>query len=168
MVFPVLFLLLAATTRVELVDDLFPIPPRQWRYFEIAITQQPVVVNCAFEVRSGHSAVRVALLSRRDLQRMDAGEPHGFVQATEPGARGSLRHSVRVPGDYAVVIDNPSDGPQPALVHLRVFLDFADHGPPPVRYLPRSRRLAVILISFAVFFAIVIYSGRKLWQAVKG
>jgi hypothetical protein len=35
-----------------------------------------------------------------------------------------------------------------------------------VTRLPAQRQLAVILISFAVFFGIVSFSARRLWRAV--
>ena len=62
--------------------------------------------------------------------------------------------------DTYVAIENR--GPQPVRVRLRVFLE-----QPRVRYLSRGRQLAVILISFGVFFAIVSLSARKLMRSIK-
>ena len=46
-------------------------------------------------------------------------------------------------------------------VRLRVYLE-----QPQVRYLSRGRQLAVIVISFGVFFAIVSVSARKLMKSI--
>jgi hypothetical protein len=62
--------------------------------------------------------------------------------------------------DTYVAIENR--GPQPVRVRLRVFME-----QPRVRYLSRGRQLAVIAISFGVFFAIVSLSARKLLKAVR-
>ena len=70
-----------------------------------------------------------------------------------------LRVAAHDPETY-VVIENL--GLRPAGVHLRVFLE-----EPPVRYLSRGRQLAVLAISFGVFFAIVSLSARKLLKAVR-
>jgi hypothetical protein len=53
-------------------------------------------------------------------------------------------------------------------VRLRVSLDFSPRrlGPEVTRLSP-ERQLAVIVISFAVFFGIVAYSGRKLLRAIR-
>jgi hypothetical protein len=45
-------------------------------------------------------------------------------------------------------------------------LDFGNSSTTPVRTLTPQRRLAVILISFAVFFAIAGWSGRRLIRAL--
>jgi hypothetical protein len=52
-------------------------------------------------------------------------------------------------------------------VRLLVSEDFS--GPPVVtaRYLSPGRRLTVIVVSFAFFFAIVSFSARKLLRAMK-
>jgi hypothetical protein len=55
----------------------------------------------------------------------------------------------------------------PLRVHLRVWLDFSPRSAQDVGYLSRERRLAVILISFAVFFGIVTWSARKLLHAIR-
>jgi hypothetical protein len=53
-------------------------------------------------------------------------------------------------------------------VRLKISLDFAPRpqGPEVTRLSPR-RQLTVILISFAVFFAIVSYSARRLLGAIR-
>jgi hypothetical protein len=62
--------------------------------------------------------------------------------------------------DTYVVIENQAA--RAARVRLRVYLE-----QPQVRYLSRGRQLAVIAISFGVFFAIVSLSARRLWKAIR-
>ena len=51
-------------------------------------------------------------------------------------------------------------------VHLNVALTFGA-AKPPTRYLSSTRRLTVVLLSFAGFFAIVTFSTRALMKAMK-
>jgi hypothetical protein len=159
-------LLLLAATRAELVDEVYTIPPAEWRYVQVELKQTPVQVMADFQVLSGNTEVRVALLSEADLERLRADEAHGFLAATPAGSRGAFRFQLLAPGPYAVVVDNRARN-APVRVHLRVALDFAGRDEQGVRYLPPERRLAVILISFAVFFGIVTWSARKLLRAIK-
>lgn len=159
-------LLFAAAARVDLVDEIYTIPPAEWRYVNVELKQTPVVVNCRFEATSKGALVRVALLSHVDLERLRADEPHGFLAATQPQSSGSFSFPLRSPGDYAVVVDNRAQH-APVRVHLRVSLDFSEPRGPGVGYLSPRKRLLVILISFAVFFGIVIWSARKLLRAMQ-
>ena len=161
-----LFLLLLPATRVELVDQVVTIPRADWRYVEVILKQTPVVVNCSFQVQSPGSGVHLSLLTRADLDRLRAGQPHGSIVQTPLQTSGTLHYLVRVPGEYALVADNRTQ-PAPAQVHLRASLDFSGRSTQGVRYLSPGRRLAVIVISFVVFFGIVTWSARKLLRAVK-
>jgi hypothetical protein len=44
---------------------------------------------------------------------------------------------------------------------------FSSNLSPPVTGISRERQLAVVLISFAVFFGIVTVSARQLWRAIR-
>jgi hypothetical protein len=89
------------------------------------------------------------------------------VDATEPGGSGKLTCELRPPGGYVLVVDNRVGDGHAAVVHLRIRLGFAPAaGAIPERLSPQ-RRLAVILVSFAAFFAIVTWSGRKLLPPVR-
>jgi len=161
------FLLLwAAATRVELVDQIFEVPPAEWRYVELSLKQRPVTVICQFEA-SGRDDIRVALLRREDFVRFREDRPHGNIALTPPGSRGDLRYTVHVPGTYYVVVDNRAETGHPAKVHLHISLDFAAAGQPYVRTLSPARQAVVIAISFAVFFGVVLYAGRKLLRGMR-
>src|SRR5512133_1854409 len=101
-----LFLLLAAaSSRVQLVDEIFEIPASEWRYVELNLKQQPVAVVSDYSAGEA-GRVRMALLRREDLERLRGERPHGVLAGTRPGPRGALRHAIPGPGEYVVMIDN--------------------------------------------------------------
>jgi hypothetical protein len=160
MIFAVLLILQAAPPRVDLVDEVVGVPAAEWRYVEVDLKQQPVAVACEYDVQSRGGQVRIALLTRLELRNMRRGRPHEEIAATAFGGAGSLRFPVRRPGEYAVIVENRSR--RPVSVRLHVSLDFTR-----ASTLSPRRQLVVILISFAVFFGIVIWSGRKLLRVMR-
>jgi hypothetical protein len=158
-------LMLAAATRVDLVNEVYHIPANEWRYVELGLNQKPALVSARYEVQGGSRKVRLALLRRGDLERMRDGLPHGVIEETATGPAGALTPRGRGPGDYVVVVDNR--GESTAIVHLRIALDFAFRRGPEVTRLSPERQLAVILISFAVFFGIVSWSARMLLRGTQ-
>jgi hypothetical protein len=159
-------LLLLAGSRVELVDEVYTIPPAKWRFVPVELKQMPAAAYCSFQVLGSDAQVRVALLSQEDLRRLNADQPHGFLAASQPASVGNLNYPLRRAGEYAVVVDNRGLE-APVRVHLRIWLDFSQRDVQGVGTLSPERRLAVILISFAVFFAIVTWSARKLLAATR-
>jgi len=162
-----LWLLAFAATRVELVDEVYTIPADEWRYVELGLKQEAALVVANYEVNGGSDRVRVALMRREDLEHLRQGLPHGVMAVTDPGRFGTLRCQARPPGDYVVVVDNEMGGDKPALVHLRIWLDFGAHEMPEVTRLSPERRRTVILLSFAVFLGIVTWSARKLLRGMR-
>jgi hypothetical protein len=158
-------LFLAASTRVELVDETYHIPANEWRYVEVSLRQQPAFVSARYRTQEDSGQIRLALLRKTDLERLRSEKPFGVLASTPPAASGRLNFRVPEPGQYALVVDNSGD--RPAALRLQVSLNFADAGGPTVTQLPRSRQLTVILISFAVFFGIVTWSARRLIRATK-
>jgi hypothetical protein len=157
-------ILLLAASRVQLVDEIYPLPANEWRYVDLGLKQRPALVSAHFDTPDSDARVRLTLLRSEDLDRFREGFPHGSVAGTEAAPRGSLSYEVPVPGDYALVIEN--DANRAASVHLSVWLDFARHAPAITQLSPR-RQTTVVLISFAVFFAIVSFSARRLLKAVR-
>jgi hypothetical protein len=157
-------IVLLAASRVQLVDEVYRIPASEWRYVELGLAQQPALVTASYEVTSGPPELRLALLRKDDLEKLRAGAPHSVIDVTRADARGELRRHVGERGDYVLVIDN--QGPEPAAVRTRIWLDFGRRGPAVTRLSP-GRQLAVILISFAVFFGIVTFSARRLLKLVR-
>ena len=154
-----LLFLLAAFSRVDLVDENFEIPASDWRYVPRPLTQQPAMLDCVFQSDRPEAQVRLVLLSHADLNAWRVGRDHEEIAATPAGPSGALRISVHDEDTY-VAIENRA--PKPVRVRLRVFLE-----QPQVRYLSRGRQLTVIVISFGVFFAIVSLSARKLLKAIR-
>jgi hypothetical protein len=152
-----LLFLLAAFSHVDLVNEDFTIPAHD-RWAVGDPINQPGWVQCDFK-SPPNSRLRVVLVGREGWHAWLAGQSHDETASTVVGSQGRLSQYVREP-DTSIVIQNLGD--QPAKVHLRVFLE-----QPRVRYLSRSRQLAVIVISFGVFFAIVSLSARKLLKSIR-
>jgi hypothetical protein len=158
-------LLLAASTTVQLVDEVYQIPADEWRYVELGLSQRPALVSASYNVESGSQQVRLALLRREDLERLREGAPHSVIDLTPAGPAGAMRPRVRGPGDYVLVVDNRGDSP--AKVHLRVHLDFGVGRIPEVTRLSPRRQATVVLISFVAFFGIVTWSARRLLRGIR-
>jgi hypothetical protein len=159
-------LLLAAptspSTSVELVDEVYQIPAAEWKYVEINLRQQSALVSASFNVASGSGQVRLALMTRADLEHFRHDLAHGVLALTPIAHSGALTFRVREPSDYVLVVDNRADAIHSASVHLRVALDFGQPLTPPIAQITPQRQLTVIALSFLFFFAVVTYSARKL------
>jgi hypothetical protein len=163
---PVALLLLASTQRVEIVNGPFEIPPGKWYQVGLGLRQgRPVVVSADFELHKGPH-IRLEFLRREDLQQRLEGRPNSFLAMTAPGTSGRLRYVVRERGYYVVFLDN-RQGTHTVTGHLRVEEDFGRRRTPEVSQLSPQRQTAVIIISFAVFFAIVTFSARHLLRAIR-
>jgi hypothetical protein len=160
------WILAAAPTSVELVDEVYQIPGNQWRYVEVSLKQQPALVSATFQVLTGSEQARIALMRSQDLERLRGGQPHGVMAVTPLASSGNLSYYVHWPDDYAIVVDNRAA--KSSAVHLRISLEFGGSPGPAVTRLSGRRQLAVILIGFAVFFGIVSFSARRLWRALGG
>lgn len=154
-------LLAAAASSVELVDQTFLIPANDWRFVDLGLRQRPALVQAEFDVQAG-PPVRLILMEHTDLELLNRGETHAVVAATPAGERGRLDVRTSKPGDYVVVLENRSGRVEAAKVRLRVSVDFLE-----ATQISPARQLTVVAISFAVFFGIVTYSARRLWQAVR-
>jgi hypothetical protein len=160
--------LLAASTRVELESEVYQIPPAEWRYVELDLRQRPALVSANYEVQSGSQRVRVALMTRDDLERLRNDLPHGVIAVTAPGKSGTLSYRVRRRGDYVLVVDNRVDGSKPAAVHVRIALDFGAPPEPEANQISPQRQLAVVVMSLVFFVGVVVFSARRLWRGVRG
>jgi hypothetical protein len=157
-----LLALLAST--VQLVDDRYDIPAAEWRFVDVFMNQELARVYCSYEVAPPHEKAHVGLIRAEDLPRFRANQPFTPILMSGPAQKGAFDVRPQRSGEYAVVIDNRHNG-SPVQVSLRVWLDFGHRTS--VRYADPRRQLIVILVSFAVFFAIVTYSARKLLAAAR-
>jgi hypothetical protein len=160
-------ILLAASSHVELVNEVYRVPPGEVRYVELGLKQRPAMVAADYQVESGPGHVRLALMRREDLGRLRNQLPTGVLAATTPAASGRIRYRVRMAGDYVVVIENRGSDARPVEARLRVALDFQMQSGPEVTLLSPWRQFVVISISFAVFFGIVSYSARRLLRGIR-
>ena len=155
-------LMAAAFSSVELVDQTYLIPANDWRFVDLGLRQRPALIKAEFDVQTG-PPVQLVLMERPDLERLNRGEAHAVVAATRVQSHGRLEMRTVRPGDYVVVVENRSGQNEAANVRLRVSVDFVE-----ATQISPERQLTVIAISFAVFFGIVTYSARRLWQGVRG
>ncbi len=146
--------------------QLLRLQPRDFRWVPFTIRQTPAEVDCHFEVVSGDGSVHVELLPLSEFRLFDRGEDHATLATTPDARSGDFRRVLETPGQYAVVVIN-ADGPSPVSVSLQVRTNINPDNKDVARTLPPERRLTVILISFAFFFATVAWSGRKLRRAMR-
>ena len=158
-----LLLLFFASDSQTLLDEVFEVPPADWRYAQVVLKQPPVTIEYEFHVISGDGAIRAALVNREGLDDLRQGDrdPLGSGAFQK---QASFSRLIGVPDEYAVVIENR--GPGRASVRLRVSLDFSARQLQ-VRYLSPQRRWAVIVISACVFLGIVLISARRLLGAIR-
>jgi hypothetical protein len=160
------FLLLAAYHDVKVLDQTYQIPPNDWRYvdskdwrYPAADWQdQPAIVSALFQVEAGPPA-RLLMMDRANLARLKRGESHEVLRGTPPVLSGIIQQRVGAPGDYVLVLWNPNPS-RTAIARLTVSLDSWD-----ATQLTAGRKLAVLAISFGVFFGLVGFSAIKLWRA---
>jgi hypothetical protein len=157
---PVVCLLLAAVPHVEVVDEVYQLPPNDWRWVPISLNQRPAVVIAQYRALAGTPAIRAALVPGDEVRKLRSGDGLDDYDPTPDGPTGQLRRHTRQPGDYAVVIENRSA--IPVSVRVRITLDF-----PTATTISPRRQLTVVAISFGVFFAIVGFSARRLLGALR-
>jgi len=157
---PVMCLLLAAVPHVEVTDEVYQLPPNDWRWVEISLNQRPAVVTAQYQALAGNPAIRAALVPKDELRKLRSSEGLEDYDPTTASTSGQLRRHTREPGDYAVVIENRSA--VPASVRVRITLDF-----PTATTISPRRQLTVVIISFAVFFAIAGFSAKRLLGALR-
>jgi hypothetical protein len=123
-----------------------------------------MAVDCRFRVLQGGATVHMEVLRAVEFRKFIRNREYDMFASTPDGRAGQIQRIFDERGEFAVVVQNDPHGPV-ALVDLEVRTNL---NPPPeslARVLPPQRRLAVILISFGIFFALVTWSGWRLWRA---
>ena len=156
----------AELPRVTIIDDTVEIPASKVIGFPLLLRQSAAVVECSYAVDEGGSGVRVLLLRAADAEELYSGHAHRPLISTPYQRSGGFRYRVPLAGDYVLVLDNRMEGRGVSKVRLHLSAVFGQAARETVRYLPRSRRIAVVVISLLVFASIVTYSGRKLAAAM--
>lgn len=164
---PFAFVLLAASSRIELVNEVVRVAPHQWHAVELNLRQRPALVIAEFATGDGSPRAKIGLIRQDGLELLDSGNEAGFMVVTPSATKGRLSYRVRQAGDYALVVDNRNSERRPLAAELRIWLDFAARPEADVTRLSPQRQITVIVISFAVFFAIVSYSARRLLRGIR-
>ena len=142
------------------------IEPGEYRWVNLTVHQTPTEIDCRYDVVSGRPTVHVELLPMPEFRLFVRGLTHGSLASTKDSLSGSIHNVVDESGQYAVVVVNEKGAP-PAMVSLDVRTDVNPAPRTLARELPAKRRLAVILISFALFFVTVTWAALKLARAMR-
>lgn len=153
-----LVLAAAPGARTVLTDRAYIIPQAQWSYIDVPVRRAPAVVHAEYIVAGGASAVRLAMIPYRDLNRFRAESSSVTLAATPFDASGRLRYAARQAENLALVVDNTRSPRTAAEVHVRVELESAVA---PV-VLSTARRAVVVALSLALFAAMIFGSARTL------
>jgi len=137
----------------------------EYRWWPIYVRQVPMQVNCRFEVLNGAQTVHAELVPQDQFRSFIRRRSYEKLVSTGDTKNGSFSQIVPQRGDYAVVIMNRKNAPV-AIVSLSIETTLNPAGAGIARTLPPGRRLAVILVSFAIFFVSIGWSGHKLIQAM--
>ncbi|HTM52060.1 MAG TPA: hypothetical protein VL285_25370 [Bryobacteraceae bacterium] len=156
------FLLSVSGSRLVL-DDTIEIPRAEWRYVDVEAKEAKAVINCEYQVVSENSPVRAVWIRRENLEEFRAGSHVNILAASPFGMEGRLRHVAPESGDYALVLESQAAARLRAKVKARVWLESAVQP----RELAPGRRLSVILISAAVFFAMVSFSAFRIRASIR-
>jgi len=144
----------------------FRLEPGDFRWIPFTVNQVPTEVNSSFQVTRGDPSVHMELLPMSDFRRFNRGREHQTLALSETGRTGSFRRVLDTRGQYVVVVINKSNA-RPATVTLEVRTDLNANAGVSARTISPQRRLAVILISFAIFFATVTWAGVRLLRTMK-
>lgn len=157
--------LAAGAQPAVLLEETIEVPAGGWRAFRVLLKQRPAEVSCSFEVAEGRSGVRVAILQAAEFRRLRAGRRARLVVSTFFQRSGSFRHALSTPGEYVLLVDNRRQMQASTEVRLRVELEFLPART--ARTLSPERRRAIVAASLAGFFAIVLWSSRRLLRAMR-
>ena len=146
---------------MTVVDEVYELQANDWRYHDELglLKQRPRQVTAFYHAQSNDARVRIALMSRGNLERLRSGAPHEDIAITPLSRTGMLNYDVPDAGDYVIVVENQSAA---VSVRLRVRLQFSN-----VITLSRQRQFTVIAVSFLFFFATVTFSARRLLRGMK-
>ena len=151
-----------------LANDTYRIPSGEWRSLHFPVTSVPVRVECRFEVQAQPGAARAVLLAREDLERFASHQPYNYLTASGEQSRGAFQFDLRQAGTFAVLLINSSASRSASPVRF-----FLAVGPLPAVSAPAGqalsphRKLATVLVSLAVFVALLTWSVAGLLRAMR-
>jgi len=142
----------------------FRLEPGEYRWIPFSVKKSPTAVDCRFRVLRGGATVHMEVMRASEFRKYIRGREYDTFASAADGRAGQINRLVDVPGEFAVVVENDEHA-QVAMVDLEVRTDLNPAPETLARVLPPQRRLAVILISFGIFFGLVTWSGWRLWRA---
>jgi hypothetical protein len=138
----------------------------EYRWWPVHVSHAPVEVTCRFRVVKGMSTVHAELAPRSEFRAFARRRKYEKLVATGETVNGFFSEVLANPGDYAVILINAENAPA-ADVSFSIEIRTNPTAPGDARTLPPERRLIVILVSFAIFFASAGWSGHRLIRAMK-
>lgn len=142
----------------------FRLDSGEFQWIDFRVNQVPTEVDCRFRVVRGDASVHMELLSEREFDQLNKGGTHATLAVSDDGKFGRIRRLLDWRGRYVVAVVNKR-GARPALVTFELRTDVNPNSNVSARELSPERRLAVIAISFGIFFAIVAFCGWKMMRA---
>ena len=140
--------------------------PGEYRWVPITVKQIPTEVACRLELSGGQPTVHAELLPMSEFRLFVRRQKHDTLAISREGQSVEFRRIVDSRGQYAVVVRNRENGgPVDLTFEVRTEVDPSSGAV--AQTLPGRRRLTVILASFALFFATVLWSGLKLMRAIR-
>ena len=145
----------------------FHLGPGEFRWVPFTVNQTPTAIACRYDIVAGGRTVHLELLAIREFHQFNRGRPHRILSEAPAGeSAGAFRYLVKDRGQYAVVVVNDAHA-SPVAVSLEAAAELDPTPRNVARELPAGRRLAVILISFSLFFIIAGWAGTKLVRAMR-
>jgi hypothetical protein len=155
------FALLLIAARVVIIDNDIEVPAGKSHAHEFDMRHHIGTVDCSFKVLSSGAGVRVMLMTKPELEKLNQGTAYSALEATSYVRDGRFSHRVKARGEYAVVLDNRFEGRGPARVHLKIEVDHSAYPAVTPRYAPKSTRMTVIILSTLFFLAVSTYFAKR-------
>lgn len=137
----------------------------EYRWWPVYVRQVPMQVNCRFEVLNGAQTVHAELVPQDEFRAFIRRKNYEKLVSTDDTKNGFFSQIIPTRGNYAVVIINKKNAPA-AIVSLSIETTLNPSGAGLARTLSPDRRLVVILVSFAIFFVSIGWSGHRLIRAM--
>jgi hypothetical protein len=140
--------------------------PGEYKWLPLTVKRIPTGVDCRFRVMQGGATVHMEILSAAEFRRFNRSRDYDALATAPDGHQGEIRRLMDEPGEFAVVVANDDRAPE-AMVDLEVSTDLNPSPESMARVLSPQRRLAVIVVSFAIFFGLITWSGWRLLRATR-
>lgn len=154
-----------AARTVTLVDELVRVGAGDVRPVPFELRRRGAVVEMNYQVESGGSGVRVAVMNQDEKERLMLGQSHTVLAATAFARSGRLRVKAPAAGWFYAVIDNRLEGRGSSEVRCRIQATYLRPPRNEPQVLPARRRAVVVFLSLAFLVAACWWAGRRLLRA---